>query len=64
MHNLHRIEKKCVYSQTVIAWCAFVYPELFIPERVKAVHNTITATFNLQDFEAIATDLKSHYNNH
>ncbi|MDR3478602.1 MAG: hypothetical protein P4M14_11295 [Gammaproteobacteria bacterium] len=25
------IDKACVYSQTVIAWCAFVYPELFIP---------------------------------
>ena len=61
--TLH-IDKECVYSQTVIAWCAFVYPELFIPEKVQSIHHSVTVTFNSQDFEAIATDLKSHYYDH
>jgi len=57
-------DKACAYSQTVVAWCAFVYPELFLPEHIQSLHNSVTVTFNLQDFEAIATDLKSHYHNH
>lgn len=61
--TLH-IDKECVYSQTVISWCAFVYPELFIPEHVQSIYNSITVTFNLQDFEAIAADLKLHYHAH
>ncbi|HAT2004637.1 hypothetical protein [Legionella pneumophila] len=55
------IDKACVYSQTVIAWCAFVYPELFNPEYIKSVNSLITLAFDLQDFGAIATDLKLHY---
>jgi hypothetical protein len=61
--TLH-IDKECVYSQTVIAWCAFVYPELFIPERIQSVRHSITVTFNLHDFEAIAADLKLYYHAH
>jgi len=44
------VDKTCVYSQTVISWCAFVYPELFIAERVQSLHNAVTVTFDLQDF--------------
>ncbi|MHB1947358.1 MAG: hypothetical protein ACYCQI_04500 [Gammaproteobacteria bacterium] len=55
------IDNKCVYSQTVIAWCAFVYPDLFDPERIKQIHNSIKVTFDLHDFDAIAADLKLHY---
>jgi hypothetical protein len=55
------IDKACVYSQTVIAWCAFVYPELFIPEYIKSVNDSVRIAFDLQDFDAIAADLKLHY---
>lgn len=55
------IDKACVYSQTVIAWCAFVYPELFIPESIKWVNSSVPIAFDLQDFDAIAADLKLHY---
>lgn len=58
--TLH-IDKECVYSQTVIAWCAFVYPDLFDQDRIKQIHNSIKVTFDLHDFDAIATDLKLHY---
>ncbi|GEM_PF-2769281 len=58
------LDKECIYSQTVIAWCAFMYPELFIPEYIQTVHSSIPVTFNLQDFETIAMDLKSHYYDH
>lgn len=55
------IDKACVFSQTVIAWCAYVYPELFNPKYIKSINNSIIPTFDLQDFEAIAADLKLHY---
>ena len=55
------IDKACVYSQTIIAWCAYVYPELFAPDYIKKVNSFITPVFDLQDFEAIAADLKLHY---
>jgi hypothetical protein len=55
------IDKACVFSQTVIAWCAFVYPELFMPEYIKLVNDSVTIAFDLQDFDAIAADLKLHY---
>lgn len=56
-----RIDKECVYSQTVIAWCAFIYPDLFDQERIKQLHYSTKVTFNLHDFEAIAADLRLHY---
>lgn len=55
------IDETCVYSQTVIAWCTYVYPELFKPEYIKSVNNSVIPTFDLQDFAAIAADLISHY---
>lgn len=55
------IDKTCIYSQTVIAWCVYVYPELFDPEYIKSAHSLITPVFDLLDFEAIAADLKLHY---
>ncbi len=55
------IDKACVYSQTLIAWCAYMYPELFNPEYIKSVNNSVTPMFNLQDFDTIAADLKLHY---
>lgn len=58
--TLH-IDEECVYSQTVIACCAFVYPDLFDPERIKQIRNSIKVTFDLHDFDAIAADLKLHY---
>ncbi|HAU0368127.1 TPA: hypothetical protein JBF73_02820 [Legionella pneumophila] len=58
--NLH-IDKECVYSQTVIAWCIFVYPKLFNPEYIKSVHRHVFPMIDFQDFEAIAADLKLHY---
>lgn len=55
------IDKSCIYSQTVIAWCAFVYPDLFNPEYIKSLHDSVTIKFDLQDLGAIAADLKLHY---
>lgn len=55
------IDKTCVYSQTVIAWCTYVYPELFKPDYIKSINNSVITTFDLLDFEAIASDLKLHY---
>lgn len=55
------IDKACVYSQTLIAWCAYVYPDLFNPKYIKMINDSVTVTFDLQDFNAIAADLKLHY---
>jgi hypothetical protein len=55
------IDKSCAYSQTIIMWCAFVYPKLFIPEYIKLANDSVTITFDLQDFDAIAAYLKLHY---
>ena len=55
------IDNECVYSQTLIVWCAYVYPELFNPEYIKSVNNSVIPTFDLQNFDAIAADLKLHY---
>lgn len=55
------IDKNCIYSQTIIAWCAFVHPELFKQEFIGTIHKSVTVTFDLQDFGAIAEDLKLHY---
>ncbi|HAU0349543.1 TPA: hypothetical protein JBF68_15615 [Legionella pneumophila] len=58
---ISKIDDTCVYSQTVIAWCAFAHPELFNPESIKSMSILDIPMFDFQDFEAVATDLKSHY---
>ena len=54
------IDKECVYSQTVISWCSYVYPDLFDDEHIKLI-STITPGFDLLNFEPIVSDLKLHY---
>lgn len=55
------IDKTCAYSQSVISWCVYMYPELFDPVYIKLVHSLIIHVFDLMDFESIAADLKLYY---
>lgn len=54
------IDKECVYSQTVISWCSYAYPDLFDDEHINLI-STITPRVDLLNFEPIVADLKLHY---
>ncbi len=54
-------DKSCVFSQTFTAWCAFEYPEFFIPEYIKLLNDSVTTKENMQDFATIAAYLKLYY---